>query len=116
MTEEQESTKQPRDIQHLLFERAERLKELAAINQTTDILKEGKPLDDTLQQLAQLFPLAWQYPEYTVCCISFAGKEYKSPGFTRSSWLQRHADYFVCAPINLFGNTHWTGDPLRIRS
>ncbi len=91
MTEEQESTQQPRDIQHLLFERAERLKELAAINQTTDILKEGKPLDDTLQQLAQLFPLAWQYPEYTVCCISFAGKEYKSPGFTRSSWLQRQS-------------------------
>jgi hypothetical protein len=39
MTEEQESTQQPRDIQHLLFERAERLKELAAINQTTDILR-----------------------------------------------------------------------------
>ena len=61
MTEE-ESLDQPREIQRLLFERGERLKELAAINQTTDILKEGKPLDETLQQLAKLFPSAWQSP------------------------------------------------------
>jgi hypothetical protein len=88
MTEE-ESLNQPKELQRLLFERAERLKELAAINQTTDILKEGKPIDETLQQLAKLFPSAWQYPEYTVCCISFGGKEYQSPGFARTRWLQR---------------------------
>lgn len=90
MTEE-EAIQNPREIQRLLFERAERLKELAAINQTTDILKEGKPLDETLQQLSQLFPSAWQYPEYTVCCISFNGKEYKSPGFIRTNWVQRQS-------------------------
>jgi len=90
MTEE-ETIQNPREIQRLLFERAERLKELAAINQTTDILKEGKPLDDTLQQLSQLFPSAWQYPEYTVCCISFNGKDYKSPGFIRTNWVQRQS-------------------------
>lgn len=90
MTEE-ESNKESRDISRLLFERAERLKELAAINQTTEILKEGKPLDETFQQLAKLFPSAWQYPEYTECCISFGGKEYKSPGFARTRWMQRQS-------------------------
>ena len=90
MTEE-ESLDQPREIQRLLFERGERLKELAAINQTTDILKEGKPLDETLQQLAKLFPSAWQYPEYTVCCISFGGKEYRSPGYIQTRWVQRQS-------------------------
>lgn len=87
----EEELNQPREIQRLLFERSERLKELAAINQTTDILKEGKPLDETLQQLAKLFPSAWQYPEYTVCCITFGAKEYQSPGFARTRWLQRQS-------------------------
>lgn len=88
---EDEALQNPREIQRLLFERAERLKELAAINQTTDILKEGKPLDETLQQLAKLFPSAWQYPEYTVCCISFNGKEYHSPAYARTKWMQRQS-------------------------
>lgn len=90
MTDE-EALKNPREIQRLIFERAERLKELSAINQTTEILREGKPVDETLQQLAALFPSAWQYPEFTVCCISFKGKEYRSPGFIKTHWMQRQA-------------------------
>ncbi|MFH1118471.1 MAG: PEP/pyruvate-binding domain-containing protein [Bacteroidota bacterium] len=77
------------DIRKLMHERGERLKELAAINQTTQILREGKSLDETLQQLAMIFPAAWQYPAYTSARISFDGKEYKSVGFQESKWLQR---------------------------
>lgn len=81
----------PREIRKLIFERTERLKELAAINQTNDILREGKPVDETLQQLAKMFPGAWQYPEFTVCRIGFNGKEYRSPAFHESRWLQRQS-------------------------
>lgn len=81
----------PREIKKLIFERTERLKELAAINQANDILREGKPVDETLQQLAKLFPGAWQYPEYTVCRIAFKDKEYFSPGFTETRWAQRQS-------------------------
>jgi hypothetical protein len=77
------------DIKTLLHEQGERLKELAAINQTTQILKEGKPVDETLQQLAMIFPAAWQYPAYTTARIKFDGKEYKSVGFQESRWQQR---------------------------
>jgi len=42
MTEENEMLNDPREISKLIFERTERLKELAAINQTNDILREGK--------------------------------------------------------------------------
>ncbi|HPR25152.1 hypothetical protein, partial [Lentimicrobium sp.] len=77
------------DIQKLMYERRERLKELAAINQTTQILKEGKPVEETLQQLAMIFPDAWQYPAYTVVRISFDGREYRSVGFRESIWVQR---------------------------
>jgi hypothetical protein len=91
MSEENELINDPREIRRLIFERTERLKELSAINQTNDILREGKPVDETLQQLAKLFPGAWQYPEFTVCRIAFNGKEYRSPGFAESRWLQRQS-------------------------
>jgi hypothetical protein len=77
------------DIKRLMHERRERLKELAAINQTTQILREGKPIEETLQQLAMIFPDAWQYPGYTVVKIVFAGREYRSVGFKETIWVQR---------------------------
>jgi len=75
--------------QRLRAENIERLKELSAINQTTQILKEKKPVEETLQQICQLLPPAWQYPEYTVSRIRFDGKEYKSPGFLETSWVMQ---------------------------
>jgi len=77
------------DIKQLVFERQERLKELATINKTTQILKEGKTIEETLQQVCMLLPAGWQYPEFTVAHIQFDGKEYKSPGFQKTQWLQR---------------------------
>jgi hypothetical protein len=77
------------DIRILLHDQGERLKELSAINQTTQILREGKPLDETLQQLVMIFPAAWQYPAYTCARIKFDGKEYRSAGFEESRWQQR---------------------------
>ena len=46
----------------LLYDQRERLKELACINQTNQILNEGKSIDETLQQICMLLPKAWQYP------------------------------------------------------
>lgn len=77
------------DIKRLMHERRERLKELAAINQTTQILREGKPVDETLQQLAMIFPDAWQYPAYTVVRIVFDEREYRSVRFAETIWVQR---------------------------
>jgi len=70
----------------LLHEQRERLKELGCINQTTYILKEGKPIEETLQQIVLLLPAAWQYPEYTVARISFTHKEFESLDFEESKW------------------------------
>ncbi|MFP4366714.1 MAG: PEP/pyruvate-binding domain-containing protein [Bacteroidales bacterium] len=76
------------DIKLLLEDRKERLKELACINRTTAILKQGKPIEESLHQIVMLLPEAWQYPEFTVARILFEGKEYKSPGFIKSPWVQ----------------------------
>ncbi len=75
-----------KDIKSLLEDRKERLKELACINQTTAILKEGKPVEESLHQIALILPAAWQYPEYTVSRITFEQREYKSPRFRPTQW------------------------------
>lgn len=77
------------EIEKLLFERRERLKELSAINRTTEILRENKTIEETLQHICMILPSAWQYPEYTVARIKFDGKEYRSPNFEETQWMQR---------------------------
>jgi hypothetical protein len=70
----------------LVHEQRERLKELGCINQTTYILKENKPVEETLQQIALLLPAAWQYPDYTVARITLMNKEFESLEFVETKW------------------------------
>ncbi len=76
------------DIQRLIAERKERLKELTCINETTQIIKENRSVEETLSQIVQIIPRAWQYPEMTVARIWFEGKSYASPGFREGDWKQ----------------------------
>lgn len=75
------------EFSRLLHEQRERLKELGCINQTTYILKEGKPIEETLQQIVLLLPAAWQYPEYTVARITFMNKVFESLDFVETKWI-----------------------------
>lgn len=70
----------------LLHEQQERLKELACINRTTAILKENKPVEESLQQIVLLLPPAWQYPEYTVARIMYLGKRFETVDFRETVW------------------------------
>ncbi|MFZ2340118.1 MAG: PEP/pyruvate-binding domain-containing protein [Bacteroidales bacterium] len=74
------------EFSRLVHEQRERLKELGCINQTTYILKENKPVEETLQHIVLLLPAAWQYPEYTVARISFMNKQFESPDFRETEW------------------------------
>jgi hypothetical protein len=74
------------EFKQLLHDQQERLKELACINKTTYILKEGKPLEETLQQIVLILPAAWQYPEFTEARIRFKDKSFETPGFQETSW------------------------------
>lgn len=74
------------EFNRLVHEQRERLKELGCINQTTYILKENKPVEETLQHIVLLLPAAWQYPEYTVARISFMDKQFESPDFRETEW------------------------------
>ncbi len=72
----------------LIYENRERKKELAAINQTTSIIKSGKPVQDCLNAICQILPAAWQFPEYAVARIRFDDMEFSSPGFRETEWRQ----------------------------
>ena len=74
------------EYNRLLHDQQERLKELACINRTTSILKEFKPIEESLQQIVLLLPAAWQYPEYTAARIRFMGKEFASVDFHETNW------------------------------
>jgi len=80
---------EPEEIKRLLFEKKERLKELNAINQTTEILKGNKPIEDMLQEICYLLPPAWQYPEFTAAKIKFGKREFVSHNFRETKWVQR---------------------------
>jgi CheY-like chemotaxis protein len=82
----EKGTEMGKGIHKLIAENIERLKELAAINQTTSIIKEGKSIGNTLQQICFILPRAWQYPEFTVVRIIFNGQEYTSSGFRETMW------------------------------
>jgi hypothetical protein len=79
----------PRELNKLIAENKERLKELSCINQTSAIIKEGKSIEETLQKIVLIIPKAWQYPDYAVSRIQFGGINYLSPGFVETEWGQK---------------------------
>ena len=83
-----ETPRSEAEIQRLIAERKERLKELTCINQTTQIIRENRSVDQTLGQIVRILPMAWQYPEMTVAQIRLQNKYYISPGFRESKWTQ----------------------------
>ncbi len=79
------------DLKQLVYENQERLKELAAINDTTVIIRTGKSIPETLFEICQIMPRAWQYPEYAVARILFEEMEFTSPGFVETQWKQEQS-------------------------
>lgn len=73
------------------FVNKERLKELSAINQTTAILRSGKSIEEALHQICLIMPKAWQYPEFAVCRIRYAGIETQSAEFRETQWVQKQS-------------------------
>lgn len=77
------------DIESLLSEHTERVKELMTINRTAAIIAEAKPVPDTLRQIALLLPRGWQYPQNACARIIYDNEEYYSLRFRQTKWVQR---------------------------
>jgi hypothetical protein len=78
-------------LQKLLYQNAERLKELKGINQTSAILAESESIEEALQKIVELLPASWQFPEFTAVRIKYGKKIFSSPGFEETSWMMRQS-------------------------
>lgn len=76
-------------LKKLISENNERLKELRAINRTSQIISEYKPVDQTMFEIAAVLKDSWQYPEYTGVKIHYEGCNYTSEGYKETSWSQK---------------------------
>lgn len=77
------------DVLHKL---QERVKELTALHKTARILQDlNRPPSAVLQQVANLIPSAWQYPEVTAARIRFDGIGAATDGFKETVWRQSAA-------------------------
>jgi two-component system, NtrC family, sensor kinase len=71
-----------RPVQHVEAALRERVKELTCLYGICQIAaKPNKSLDEVLQDVVELFPPAWQYPEITCGRITVDDREYVTPGF-----------------------------------
>jgi len=78
------------ELQKLIAEKRERLKELGAINQATRILKEDMPIDTMLKEICRILPDAWQYPDDTVARIRYGKNAFiSSEKFRETTWYQK---------------------------
>jgi hypothetical protein len=75
-------------LKKLMSENKERLKELGAINRTTRLISEYRPIDETLNEVAHILSQSWQYPSSTAVKIYFEGRIYLTKGYKETVWSQ----------------------------
>lgn len=75
-------------FEQLRAENLERLKELATLNRTTQIIRENKSPDETLKHICMILPDGWQYPEFTGARIMYDEVVFLSPNFALTPWRQ----------------------------
>ena len=75
-------------LKQLIAKYGERLKELGAINRTSSLISECRPMDETLREIAYILTQSWQYPEVAEARIGFEGMDYATPAFRESLWNQ----------------------------
>ncbi len=79
------------EVQKILSEKRERLKELGAINKTTRILRrDNLSINEKLSEIAKILPGAWQYPDDAVSRITYGNDTFVSTArFRESGWHQK---------------------------
>lgn len=78
-----------RNMQKIIAEKAERLKELACINKTNEILRSESDIQTAFRKIVYELPNAWQYTENACARISYDQKEYRSNNCKVTNWRQK---------------------------
>jgi PAS domain S-box-containing protein len=92
VTERKRAEDKSNEVLHRL---GERVKELTALHRAARILQNEKQATaEWLQQLVNVLPSAWQYPEITAARIQLGELELATANFKPTPWMQR-ADFSV---------------------
>jgi PAS domain S-box-containing protein len=76
-------------LQQRSGELSERGKELHCLFSVSSLVeKRGISLEEILQGVVELIPPALQYPDIAVARMNLEGREFKTPNFTETKWLQ----------------------------
>jgi PAS domain S-box-containing protein len=68
----------------------ERIKEFTTLYRAGQVLlAQPSPVKEVLQQLVNVFPAGWQYPEVTAARILFGDKEFATDNYMPTSFMQR---------------------------
>lgn len=73
-------------LEHTLGERAKELQCLYDISQIAE--KSGITLDQLYQEVVNVLPPSWQYPEITYARITITGKKFEAQNFGDTEWKQ----------------------------
>lgn len=79
------------DRRVLIGELSERIKELTFLHNISRIFMDSTQSEEVvLQEVADLMPHAWQYPEVAAARIGYNGKQFTSPNYRETDWMQSH--------------------------
>jgi len=84
VTEQKRSEEERERTLHELDKRVKELNCLYSIHQIERRLDIS--LDQFFNEVAELIPKSWQYPDIAGVCITYRGSEYKTGNFERSAW------------------------------
>jgi PAS domain S-box-containing protein len=87
-----ERKKSENNINRLVYDLKERVKELTALHNASRIFIDTAEAESkVLGKLVNILPSAWQYPEITAARIAYDGREYKTENFSPTPWMQRES-------------------------
>ncbi len=86
-------------IDKLVASLQERAKELNCLYRIEEILRDlNKPFDALFVEVIRVIPPGWQYPDVCQAKVVFENREYKSPNFVETQWVQS-ADIVVADQV-----------------
>jgi signal transduction histidine kinase len=81
-----------KDVEKVLKKRThdlgERVKELDCLYSISNLIGQPGVLEEMLQEIVELIPPSWQYPEITSACILLESQEYRTKNFRETIWRQ----------------------------
>jgi PAS domain S-box-containing protein len=73
----------------LIYELGERVKELTLLHDSTRMFMDtSRPEDEVLQEVADSIPAAWQYPQIAAARVGYNGKQFTTPNYRETAWMQ----------------------------